>query len=118
MTRCLDLHPARTALTYPRASQQCGGAHIYLNREDLAPRRAHKSTRRLDRPVGERMEQTRIIAETGAGQHCVGDLAAVCAMLGMHALSIWSTKISHARSRLLRNASWTAMSWCHLLHQR
>ena len=66
-----------------RWSQQVGGAQIYLKREDLNHTGAHK----INNTVGQallaaRMGKTRLIAETGAGQHGVAS-ATVAARLGM-----------------------------------
>jgi len=73
-----------TALTHAkRLSAHCGGAQIYLKREDLAHTGAHKINNALGQGLlAKRMGKTRIIAETGAGQHGVAT-AAVCALLGM-----------------------------------
>ncbi len=73
-----------TALTHAkRLSEHCGGAQIYLKREDLAHTGAHKINNALGQGLlAKRMGKTRIIAETGAGQHGVAT-AAVCALLGL-----------------------------------
>ncbi len=73
-----------TALTHAqRLSAHCGGAQIYLKREDLAHTGAHKINNALGQGLlAKRMGKTRIIAETGAGQHGVAT-AAVCALLGL-----------------------------------
>jgi len=64
-------------------TRHCGGAQIYLKREDLAHTGAHKINNALGQGLLARcMGKKRIIAETGAGQHGVAT-AAVCAMLGM-----------------------------------
>ena len=64
-------------------SKHCGGARIFLKREDLAHTGAHKINNALGQGLlARRMGKQRIIAETGAGQHGVAT-AAVCAMLGM-----------------------------------
>lgn len=65
-------------------SQRCGGARIYLKREDLAHTGSHKINNALGQGLlARRLGKQRIIAETGAGQHGVAT-AAVCAMLGLH----------------------------------
>ncbi len=76
-----------TALTYAaRLTAHCGGAQIYLKREDLAHTGAHKINNALGQGLlAKRMSKTRIIAETGAGQHGVAT-AAVCAMLGIQCI--------------------------------
>jgi tryptophan synthase beta chain len=66
-----------------RLTEYCGGAKIYLKREDLAHTGAHKINNALGQGLlAKRLGKTRIIAETGAGQHGVAT-AAVCAMLGI-----------------------------------
>jgi len=60
-----------------------GGAKIYLKREDLNHTGAHKSNNTIGQMlVAKRMGKTRIIAETGAGQHGVAT-ATVAARLGL-----------------------------------
>src|SRR5689334_23485124 len=73
-----------TALTYAaRLTEHCGGARIYLKREDLAHTGAHKINNALGQGLlAQRMGKTRVIAETGAGQHGVAT-ATVCALLGL-----------------------------------
>jgi tryptophan synthase beta chain len=73
-----------TALTYAaRLTEHCGGARIYLKREDLAHTGAHKINNALGQGLlAQRMGKSRIIAETGAGQHGVAT-ATVCALLGI-----------------------------------
>ena len=69
-----------------RLSQHCGGARIFLKREDLAHTGAHKINNALGQGLlARRMGKRRIIAETGAGQHGVA-AAAVCAMLGLECI--------------------------------
>ena len=64
----------------------CGGARIYLKREDLAHTGAHKINNALGQGMlARRMGKKRIIAETGAGQHGVAT-ATVCAMLGIQCI--------------------------------
>ncbi|MCS6840866.1 MAG: tryptophan synthase subunit beta [Roseiflexus sp.] len=73
-----------TPLTFARRlTEYLGGARIYLKREDLAHTGAHKINNALGQGLlAKRMGKTRIIAETGAGQHGVAT-ATVCALLGM-----------------------------------
>jgi len=69
-----------------RLSDNCGGARIYLKREDLAHTGAHKINNALGQGLlARRMGKHRIIAETGAGQHGVA-AAAVCALLGLECI--------------------------------
>ena len=67
-------------------TSHCGGAQIYLKREDLAHTGAHKINNALGQGLlAKRMGKKRIIAETGAGQHGVAT-AAVCAKLGLECI--------------------------------
>lgn len=64
-------------------SERIGGAKIYLKREDLNHTGAHKVNNTVGQALlAKRMGKTRIIAETGAGQHGVAS-ATVAAKLGM-----------------------------------
>ena len=66
-----------------RLSAILGGAQIYLKREDLAHTGAHKINNTLGQGLlARRMGKTRLIAETGAGQHGVAT-ATVAALLGL-----------------------------------
>ncbi|WP_177585547.1 tryptophan synthase subunit beta [Candidatus Nitrosotenuis aquarius] len=75
-----------TPLYYARnLSEKIGGAKIYLKREDLLHGGAHKINNTLGQALlAKRMKKTRIIAETGAGQHGVAT-AMACAALGLKA---------------------------------
>ncbi|MGH8282291.1 MAG: tryptophan synthase subunit beta [Gammaproteobacteria bacterium] len=65
-----------------RLSAQCRGARIYLKREDLNHTGAHKINNALGQALlAKRMGKTRLIAETGAGQHGVAT-ATVAARFG------------------------------------
>lgn len=65
-----------------RLTEHCGGAQIYLKREDLLHTGAHKINNALGQALlAKRMGKTRIIAETGAGQHGIAT-AAMCAKMG------------------------------------
>ncbi|QDU39879.1 Tryptophan synthase beta chain [Maioricimonas rarisocia] len=66
-----------------RLTEHCGGAQIYLKREDLNHTGAHK----INNTIGQglltlRMGKKRVIAETGAGQHGVAT-ATACARFGL-----------------------------------
>ena len=76
-----------TALYYAEnLTRHCGGAKIYLKREDLAHTGAHKINNALGQALlCQHMGKARIIAETGAGQHGVAT-ATVCAMLGLQCI--------------------------------
>jgi len=66
-------------------TRKLGGAKIYLKREDLAHGGAHKINNTLGQALlAKRMGKTRVIAETGAGQHGVAT-AIACAALGLKA---------------------------------
>jgi tryptophan synthase beta chain len=66
-------------------TRKLGGAKIYLKREDLAHGGAHKINNTIGQTLlAKRMGKTRIIAETGAGQHGVAT-AIACAALGLKA---------------------------------
>lgn len=66
-----------------RLTKELGGAKIYLKREDLLHTGAHKINNSMGQILlAKRMGKTRIIAETGAGQHGVAT-ATVAAMFGM-----------------------------------
>jgi len=66
-----------------RLTKELGGAKIYLKREDLVHTGAHKINNALGQVLlARRMGKTRVIAETGAGQHGVAS-ATVAAMFGL-----------------------------------
>ncbi|NLM04195.1 MAG: tryptophan synthase subunit beta [Clostridiales bacterium] len=66
-----------------RLSDEIGGAKIYFKREDLNHTGAHKINNAIGQGLlAKRMGKTRVIAETGAGQHGVAT-ATVCALLGL-----------------------------------
>ena len=76
-----------TALTFAeRLTQHVGGPEIWLKREDLNHTGAHKLNNALGQALLARsMGKTRIIAETGAGQHGVAT-ATACAKLGLECI--------------------------------
>ena len=66
-----------------RLTEHCGGARIYLKREDLCHTGAHKINNVLGQALlAGRMKKGRVIAETGAGQHGVAT-ATAAALLGL-----------------------------------
>ena len=66
-----------------RLSKLAGGADIYLKREDLNHTGAHKINNAIGQVlIAQRMGKTRVIAETGAGQHGVAT-ATACALTGL-----------------------------------
>ena len=67
----------------PRLTKRLGGAKVYLKRDELNHTGAHKINNVLGQILlARRMGKTRIIAETGAGQHGVAT-ATVCAKFGL-----------------------------------
>jgi tryptophan synthase beta chain len=69
-----------------RLSEACGGAKIYLKREDLNHTGAHKINNALGQALlAKKMGKTKIVAETGAGQHGVAT-ATACALLNMECI--------------------------------
>jgi tryptophan synthase beta chain len=68
-----------------RLTERCGGAKIYLKREDLCHGGAHKFNNVMGQALlCKRMGKTRVIAETGAGQHGTAT-AMAAAVLGLKA---------------------------------
>ena len=66
-----------------RLTEMCGGATIWLKREDLAHTGAHKINNAIGQAIlAKKIGKPRIIAETGAGQHGVAT-ATICAKLGL-----------------------------------
>lgn len=126
MSRPSSLHMA------PRLTEHAGGANIWLKREDLNHTGSHKINNAIGQIlIARRLGKTRIIAETGAGQHGVAT-ATVCAKFGMactifmgaedvrrQALNVFRIKLLgasvvavEAGSRTLRDAVNEAMrSW-------
>ncbi|MBO7518074.1 MAG: tryptophan synthase subunit beta [Methanobrevibacter sp.] len=81
----LKEYAGRPSLLYyaKRMTEDLGGAKIYLKREDLNHTGAHKINNVLGQCLlAKKMGKTRVIAETGAGQHGVAT-ATVAALLGM-----------------------------------
>ena len=67
----------------PQFAEHCGGAQVWLKREDLNHTGSHKINNVLGQALlTKRMGKTRVIAETGAGQHGVAT-ATACALLGL-----------------------------------
>jgi tryptophan synthase beta chain len=67
----------------PRFAEHCGGAQIWLKREDLNHTGSHKINNVLGQALlTKRMGKKRVIAETGAGQHGVAT-ATACALFGL-----------------------------------
>lgn len=82
-----------------RISEELGGLRVYFKREDLCHTGAHKINNSLGQVLlAKRMGKTRIIAETGAGQHGVAT-ATVSAMFGLDCV-IYMGKVDMERQAL------------------
>ncbi len=82
-----------------RWTKELGGAKIYLKREDLLHTGAHKINNALGQILlAKRIGKSRIIAETGAGQHGVAT-ATVCARFGMECV-VYMGKVDMERQAL------------------
>jgi tryptophan synthase beta chain len=82
-----------------RLTRHCGGAQIFLKREDLCHTGAHKINNVLGQALlAERMGKRRIIAETGAGQHGVAS-ATAAALLGLEC-QVYMGSVDVARQAL------------------
>jgi tryptophan synthase beta chain len=82
-----------------RLTRHCGGAQIFLKREDLCHTGAHKINNVLGQALlAERMGKRRIIAETGAGQHGVAS-ATAAALLGLEC-QVYMGSVDIARQAL------------------
>ncbi len=91
----------RPSLLYyaERMTKDLGGAKIYLKREDLNHTGAHKINNVLGQCLlAKKMGKTRIIAETGAGQHGVA-AATVAALMGMEC-RVYMGKVDTERQAL------------------
>jgi tryptophan synthase beta chain len=81
-----------------RLTRHCGGAKIFLKREDLLHTGAHKINNALGQGLlARRMKKQRIIAETGAGQHGVA-AATICAKLGLDCVVYMGEEDVHRQS--------------------
>jgi len=82
-----------------RLNEHAGGARIFLKREDLNHTGSHKINNVLGQALlARRMGKTRVIAETGAGQHGVAT-ATACALLGLDCV-IYMGAVDTARQAL------------------
>jgi len=85
LNRLLQEYAGRPSLLYyaEKMTRDLGGAKIYLKREDLNHTGSHKINNVLGQVLlAKRMGKTRVIAETGAGQHGVAT-ATAAALLGL-----------------------------------
>jgi tryptophan synthase beta chain len=81
-----------------RLSKKLGGCRIFIKREDLNHTGAHKITNSLGQSLlAQYMGKTRVIAETGAGQH--GVATATCAALLSLSCDIYMGTVDMARQR-------------------
>lgn len=81
----LEKYAGRPSLLYhaKKMTEDLGGAKVYLKREDLNHTGSHKINNVLGQALlAKKMGKTRIIAETGAGQHGVAT-ATACALMGL-----------------------------------
>ncbi|HLS18323.1 MAG TPA: tryptophan synthase subunit beta, partial [Paracoccaceae bacterium] len=87
----------------PRMTEELGGAKIYLKRDELNHTGAHKINNVLGQILlARRMGKTRIIAETGAGQHGVAT-ATVCAKFGLKCVVFMgATDVERQRPNVFR----------------
>ncbi|CAM2834965.1 MULTISPECIES: tryptophan synthase subunit beta [Dermacoccus] len=83
----------------PRFAEHCGGARIFLKREDLNHTGSHKINNVLGQTLlARRMGKTRVIAETGAGQHGVAT-ATAAALMGLECV-VYMGKVDTERQAL------------------
>ncbi len=94
LKRLLSVYVGRPTPLYfaKRLTDKCGGAKIYLKREDLCHTGAHKINNTIGQVLlAKTMGKTRVIAETGAGQHGVAT-ATAAAMFGLKCEVYMGTK--------------------------
>lgn len=97
--------PSRLHLA-ERLTEHAGGANIWLKREDLNHTGSHKINNALGQLLlAKRLGKTKIIAETGAGQHGVAT-ATICAKFGMEC-TVYMGAVSIPDSIYLSNVSLT-----------
>ena len=85
LSELLENYAARPSRLYfaEKMTKDLGGAKIYLKREDLNHTGSHKINNVLGQTLlAKKMRKTRVIAETGAGQHGVAT-ATAAALLGL-----------------------------------
>lgn len=101
LTRLFNDYAGRPSRLYyaEKMTRDLGGAKIYLKREDLNHTGAHKINNCLGQALlAKKMGKTRLIAETGAGQHGVAT-ATVAALLGMECV-VFMGKVDTERQAL------------------
>ncbi|MBQ8002110.1 MAG: pyridoxal-phosphate dependent enzyme, partial [Clostridia bacterium] len=97
----LDNYAGRPSILYyaEKMTKDLGGAKIYLKREDLNHTGSHKLNNALGQVLlAKKMGKTRVIAETGAGQHGVAT-ATAAALLGLEC-EIFMGKVDCERQAL------------------
>lgn len=101
LTALYNEYAGRPSLLYyaEKMTNDLGGAKIYLKREDLNHTGSHKVNNALGQALlAKKMGKTRLIAETGAGQHGVAT-ATVAALMGMEC-EIFMGKVDTERQAL------------------
>ncbi|MFC7752776.1 tryptophan synthase subunit beta [Tsukamurella soli] len=101
LDRLQAVYTGRPSPLYPcvRLNEHAGGAKLFLKREDLNHTGSHKINNVLGQVLlAQRMGKTRVIAETGAGQHGVAT-ATACALLGIDCV-IYMGKVDTDRQAL------------------
>ena len=101
LTQLFNDYAGRPSRLYyaEKMTRDIGGAKIYLKREDLNHTGAHKINNCLGQALlAKKMGKTRLIAETGAGQHGVAT-ATVAALLGMECV-VFMGKVDTERQAL------------------
>lgn len=101
LTQLFNDYAGRPSRLYyaEKMTRDLGGAKIYLKREDLNHTGAHKINNCLGQALlAKKMGKTRLIAETGAGQHGVAT-ATVAALLGMECV-VFMGKVDIERQAL------------------
>ena len=100
LTELLNEYAGRPSRLYyaRRMTEDLGGAKIYLKREDLNHTGAHKINNVLGQALlARKMGKTRLIAETGAGQHGVAT-ATAAALFGMECVVFMGEEDTHRQA--------------------
>ena len=116
LTQLLNEYAGRPSRLYfaQKMTEDLGGAKIYLKREDLNHTGAHKINNVLGQALlAKRMGKTRLIAETGAGQHGVA-AATAAALMGMECVVFMGEEDTRRQAlnvyRMIPITAW-ARSW-------
>ena len=100
LTELLNDYAGRPSLLYyaKKMTEDLGGAKIYLKREDLNHTGSHKINNVLGQALlAKKMGKTRLIAETGAGQHGVAT-ATAAALMGMECVVFMGEEDVHRQA--------------------